>query len=236
LPFDFGLQLIPPPDNDRQRLRHLEIGLPLEECTKEAQRQHLAELRLLSLGVTILKPKVSFLVELAELLRGITPTIELRYLCLSTREMANPAVFLSEPLESFEHVVLHLPRLASSFHRHPYIGQTDANTSFAQKILDVIMSNEEMQDRYTVWIEDEDEGFDVNGRRREVSLWQAPLRVQEDTSAAITETLTALRMSDSKDMQSTDGQAQNKSDSWERETNLKLFGGLVSLRMESKKH
>jgi hypothetical protein len=151
--------------------------------------------------------------------------------------MVNPAVFLSKPLESFEHVV-HLPRLGSSFHRHPYVGQTEANTSFAQKILDVIMSNEEMQDRYTVWIEGEDEGFDVNGRRREVSLWQAPLRLQEDTSAAITETLAALGVSDSKDMQPTDVQAQSKNnaDSWERETNLRLFGGLVSLRTESKKH
>jgi hypothetical protein len=29
---------------------------------------------------------------------------------------------------------------------------------------------------------------------------------------------------------------KKKAESWERETNLRLFGGLVSLRMESKKH
>ncbi len=240
-PFEFGLQLVSTVDN--HQLNHFELGLPIEMCTNPTQRQHLAELKPVSLGVTMLRPTVSLFEELAGLVQATTDTIHLRYLHMSTREMMDPTVFFSPPLEGFKNIVLHLPRCASASHRHPYSNRTDVTSSFAQRIVDTIMPDEANQERYTVWIEEEMVGFDVNGRQTEELLWQAANRAQEEATAEIAETMSKLITTGNDDPaqgeegpSNQDKKGKKSDNSWERETNLSLFGGLLSLRMESKKH
>jgi hypothetical protein len=240
-PFEFGLQLIPTPTGNEHRLKHFELGLPIEVCTNRVQRQHLAALEVASLRVTMLRPTVEMVDELAGLVKATTDTIHLRYVTISLRPLIDPTVFFSPSLEEFPNVVLHLPRFASSLHRHPYAGQTDMQTSFAQRIIDVITSDQVKQERYTVWIEDEVGAFDVTGRRKEELLWKAIPRMGEAATDESTKESTSTQGGDSTwqgevNTSNVEEKGKKKAESWERETNLRLFGGLVSLRMESKKH
>jgi hypothetical protein len=251
-PFDFGLQLIPVPSETRPRLKHLTLGLPLELTTNAAQRQHLGQLKPEKFSMTVLRPSNALFGELATALSEVTDTLSIRYLSVSAhRELSDPASFVCSTLDAFKHVHLHLPARANSAFRHPYIGRMDERITFADRIIDLILADKERQERYTVWIEDYRGGFNLDLSRREEILYQpaekdkilfdiglhdldenppaesGPSTIQNSTVTVVGGPETTVKKPTAK--------GKDSEKSWERETNLKLLGGLISLRLESKK-
>lgn len=252
-PFDFGLQLIPVPSETRPRLKHLSLGLPLELITNATQRQHLAQLKPEKFSMTVLRPSNPLFSELATALAGATDTLSVRYLNVSAhRELSDPASFVCTALDAFKHVHLHLPARANSVFHHPYIGRIDERVSFADRIIDLILADKERQERYTVWIEDFRGGFNLDLTRREEILYQPAEKdkvlfdvgfdmdeeepVAGRSSVEQSRTTVTVANGPETSVKKPVGKGKDAEKSWERETNLKLLGGLISLRLESKKH
>jgi len=257
-PFPFGLQLIPVPSETRPRLKHLTLGMPLEMTTNAAQRQHLAELAPEKLSITVLRPSRSLFQELASRLPEVIDTLSIRYLNINMdADLVDPAIFVSPTLDVFKHVHIHLPARASSIAHHNFINRPDPSVTFADRVVDLILADKDRQEKYTVWIEDQRSGFNLDLSRREQILYQPQATekdkvlfdvdfdfdaVQEPTGASSTTQSTAgssARMttaSSSAPSGSNGSRGKAKEERvWDRETNLQLLGGLISLRMESKK-
>ena len=252
-PFDFGLQLIPVPSETRPRLKHLALGLPLELTTNAAQRQHLGQLKPEKFSMTVLRPSNALFSELATALAGVTDTLSIRYLNVSAhRELSDPASFVCSTLDAFKHVHLHLPARANSAFQHPYIGRIDERVTFADRIIDLILADKERQERYTVWIEDYRGGFNLDLSRREEILYQPAEKdkilfdigfdLDEEEAAPANRSSTEQNRSTvtvangpETSVKKAVSKGKDSEKSWERETNLKLLGGLISLRLESKK-
>jgi hypothetical protein len=260
-PFPFGLQLIPVPSESRPRLKHLTLGMPLEMTTNAAQRQHLAELAPEKLTITVLRPSKSLFQELASRLPEVIDTLSIRYLNINMdADLVDPAIFVSPILDIFKHVHLHLPARASSIAHHNFINRPDPSVTFADRVVDLILADKDRQEKYTVWIEEQRSGFNLDLSRREQVLYQPQATdkdkvlfdvdfdfdaVQESNGASSTvhpaastsaRATTASSSTPASSSASNGPKGKGKEERvWDRETNLQLLGGLISLRMESKK-
>lgn len=180
-------------------------------------------------------------------------------------ELPDPALLLSSTMDRFAAIDIHLPALTapSPFptivpHR-PYHAQPDAHTSFSEHLVNLIALDPERGKRYAVWMEKPPPavggGFPPGWiKAEEQVLWERavemPFRLSDDVVAR--EDVLAhgkgreaepssvkegkRKMAGERDQAHEDDPGTTGSEHWERETNLKLFGGLVSLRLESKKH
>jgi hypothetical protein len=254
-PFAFGLQLIPVPSETRPRLKNFTLGLPLESSTNAAQRQHLVALAPEVFGMTVIRPTFSLFRELASSLAGVIDTLSIRYLLIpQDHDFVDPAMFVSEALDAFKHVHLHLPARANMMSYRIHMNQVETAATFADRIVDLVLADKERQERYTVWVEDPRNGFNLDLSRREKVLYQ-PQPVEKDkvlfdvdfdsaldtpvesssrslpASSVQTSTTTAT----SPASKNSKGKGKDTEKVWDRETNLKLLGGLISLRLESKK-
>jgi len=257
-PFPFGLQLIPVPSETRPRLKHLTLGMPLEMTTNAAQRQHLAELAPEKLSITVLRPSRSLFQELASRLPEVIDTLSIRYLNINMdADLVDPAIFVASTLGAFKHVHIHLPARASSIAHHNFINRPDPSVTFADRMVDLILADKDRQEKYTVWIEDQRSGFNLDLSRREQILYQPqatekdkvlfdvdfdfdavqePARASSTTQPAVGNSSRTTTASSSAPTGSNGPKGKGKEERvWDRETNLQLLGGLISLRMESKK-
>jgi hypothetical protein len=240
-PFDFGLQLIPVPKPDSPRLKHLAFGLPLELTTNAAGRQHLRRIAPEKLSVTVLRPNMSLFEELRDGLSGTIETLSVRYLAVSiVRDLMDPAILVNPVLDAFKHVHLHLPSRAHPILSHPYMGQTDRGMSMSDRVVQMIQMDEGRRKRYTVWVEHVNNGFNADMTKREEMVFQPEMSVEE-ILVAEEETRRRLESNEKeeeggkKDKGKQADRERDMDKTWERETNLKLLGGLISLRLESKK-
>ncbi len=306
---------------DRKRLDLFELGLPLDLATNATQRTHLALLRPKKLCITLIQPNATILTELKDLLKDKIECLSIRYMASvrGERGLIDPAMLVSDLMDNFTQVDLHLPALASSvFHRN-YPGQIDQTTCFAQRVIDLITSDESgaRQKRYSVTILTQDPLLNRQipmGESPEDILWERQAEEhQEDEGEAVTVLFDSLTTKEERrqaaaasaaeeedqfgtaeeetdqpymnqpspsratarrgsvpTVQSRNAEAGSSADgrrsldftvesygrqgsgkdkvkekakarvpnkeSWERETNLNLFGGLIKLRMEAKKH
>ncbi|KAL7412484.1 hypothetical protein BDY24DRAFT_107164 [Mrakia frigida] len=258
--FPFGLQLIPP----RPKLEIINIGLPIDLVTNEASRQHLARLRPKQLGLTFVRPTVEIFEELERLLGGPrsgggasreeeeeeeerrrrnggieeqrtrTEVLSLRYIPPIDRPLIDPRVFISDALRSFPRIIIYLPRFTTSL-RIPYLGDWSPNsppTSFSQRVVDLVASDNEFCDgRISVWLVGDglDTGGDERAEEEERRLSRGGRRIWPVVEEGLEERMGGLTMLEK-------GKGKGKSEVWERQTDLRLFGGLIGVRMESKKH
>lgn len=234
-PFDFGLQLVPAPPPGSHGLRHFELGLPLDMCTNKAQRQHLKELRLESLAITVIRPDVALFRELADLLADSVGRLSIRYfhfLSATSRELCDPAVLVCEPLDRFKKVDLHLPWVASS--QHVYVNRGQSSRPFADRVVQLITDtpDESRLFRYSARIQQSDErSYNSNGGSEQV-LYEPP----NAQPAVVIDAASSENEVAATSGSSAAAPPAKKDEHWARETNLKLLGGLISLRLESKKH
>ncbi|KAJ9113004.1 hypothetical protein QFC22_006100 [Naganishia vaughanmartiniae] len=249
----------------RKRLDKLTLGLPLDLSTNAVSRQHLRLLRPKRLEITLLlRQHVELFEELADLLEGNTDELCIRFLASDqTHELCNPRDIVSSQMDRFGKVDIHLPTLTSSAMNRPYQGQQDRHTSFADHVINLIALDEERRKRYTVWVEQPDMPDGPMGpmgglgagwlKPRERVVWERPVEHADGTGSR-----DVLFVDDEYEQEQNElGQSSTKQGKqpatravhletqaaggagaghWERETHLKLLGGLVSLRLESKKH
>lgn len=232
--FPFGLQLV----RTTKPLESLTFGLPLESTTNSASRQHLKTLKTPSLSLTFGKPTTSLFSELREL-ADTTSHLTIRY--VPQRGFVDSNMFLSDPLQAFPRIELYLllPRP-----RMMMVGSGDNRTiaedpespakRFVTELIDTLeISSEEMQERYTVWLMD---GWDIPGRAHKATktkLW--PKEAFWDMEAEIADEEKPAQPEDKRGETIVPTKAKGKQAYWERETNLRLLGGLFNLRLESKK-
>lgn len=226
--FLFGFQLI----RTRKPMKSLTYGFPLESTTNSASRQQLKALRPPKLNLTFDMPTVSLFQELKDAVSETTEVFGIRY--LPTRRLVDHQMFLCEPLQSFKkiHLYLNLPRPRSIMigppnHRSMEEDPQSPLVLFVTSLISAMEAAEpEVQDRYTIW---------------KVDGWDTPGQVKNATKTRIwpAQVLFSLDFDD-------DGAApeqieepvaeRSETKHWERETNFKLFGGLLNLSLESKKH
>ena len=216
-PFNFGLQLV----RTQRPIKSLTYGLPLELTTNPSSRQHLRHLGPPRLDLTFMRPSVELFNELTGLVRGTTTHLGIRY--VPTRNLVAHDVFLCESLEAFERIDihLHLPRA-----RLTPNGE-DPMSTFVTLMNSLISalesSSEQVQRRYKVW---KVEGWETAGQVASATrtrLWPAAVLFDLDATEPIEEI-------ESEPVRTT------SDDNWERETNYKLLGGMISLNLESKRH
>ncbi|KAJ9094292.1 hypothetical protein QFC21_006118 [Naganishia friedmannii] len=246
----------------RKRLHKLTLGLPLDLSTNAVSRQHLRLLRPKRLEITLLlRPHPELFTELADLLEGNTDELCIRFLASDqTHELCNPREIVVAQLDRFNKVDFHLPALTSSAMNRPYQGQQDRHTSFADHVVNLIALDEERRKRYTVWVEQPERPDGPMGpmgglgagwlKPQERVAWERQVDVAEGAGRR------DVRFVDDQDEReqsksemssikqgkqpanrnaNTGSQAAGGSgtEHWERETHLKLLGGLLSLRLES---
>ena len=223
-PFPFGFQLI----RTRKPMKSLSYGFPLEKTTNSASRQQLKTLHPPKLDLTFEQPTVSLFEELKDAVAETTEIFGLRYQPI--RQLVDHQMFLCEPLQSFKKIHLHLllPRPRNIITGPPdrRTVEEDPNSPIVLFIVRLISAMEaaepEVQDRYTIWKVD---GWDSPGQVKNATktrIWPADVLFSTDEDEVIApEEPVEVR---------TDGKH------WERETNFKLFGGLLNLSLESKKH
>ncbi|KAK4688322.1 hypothetical protein P7C73_g1803, partial [Tremellales sp. Uapishka_1] len=250
-PFNFGFQLIP----SKRKLKRLTYGLPLEITTNEASRQHLKELRPEYLNLTFVKPTISLFRELAESVSKTTTTFGIRY--VSTRSLVDPNMFFCAPLQDFEkiHLYVHLPPPRSIVIREGEertIVDDPASpvVVFLAGLVELLQNaSAEVQERYTVW---NVKGWEMPGsadKAERIRIWppvvEKALFDAEDEDEA--DRFGALSLKGEEDEREEEEKRQQEAASsaraanasnahWERQTDLRLFGGLIGLRLESKKH
>jgi hypothetical protein len=238
--FPFGLQLV----RTQKPIKNLTFGLPLERTTNPSSRQHLKWLKPPKLEVSFNQPTVALFRELRDLVAETTDQLGIRYIPL--RSLVSPEVLLCPELQSFKKVnlYLHLPR--------PYlimVGPPDAQTlgedpeapitRFTTSLLNALeAASEDVQKRYTVW---------------RVTGWETAGQVANATRTRIwpTAVLFDTEFDFDSNAPTPDKEAppppkiepdakvtkrSNDANHWERETNLRLFGGLFNLSLESKRH
>lgn len=256
-PFPLGLQLIPVRASNP--LQTLNIGIPLELCTTEAARQHLSRLRPRELGVSLRNLTEEMLVELEALVGGPrvgleedaydshdrdteladdarsrgTELVSIRYLPTRDRPFVDPSLFIHPSLTAFPHLTIYLPKMAS-YPQLPYPGQAIGTgpdrVSFAQKVVDLIASDAVFgaEGRVTVWVERGEgalgEALGGDGAER---IW--PVAIEGEGVEEVEGKMGALTVGEQGDEQGEKGVEKG----WERQTDLRLFGGLIGVRMES---
>lgn len=234
-------------EEDVKRLECFTLGLPLELATNEVSRQHLRLLRPRRLEITlVLQHNPRLMAELAELLSDKISTLSIRYLASERgMDLPDPADLVSPTMDRFRAVDIHLPALTAPSpapHIIPhtrYQGQQDPYTSFSQHFVHLITADGGKRKRYAVWVEGEAPAMGpfAQGtiRPEDRVVWEregdAAWSVSDERIAN-----SATSGGTGKGKARDDGPDDHGSDHWERETNLKLLGGLLSLRLESKKH
>jgi hypothetical protein len=194
--------------------------------------------------------------ELADLLADKITTLSIRYLASdrATVDLPDPAFLLSPTMDRFHAIDIHLPALTAPsrivLHRS-YQGQSDPHTSFSQQLVHLISLDPDRRKRYAVWLEGNP--LPPMGGLGPVAIKPEERvileRYKDVVYEGLADELVAVQagLSDKKGetpgggtgkkgKARDDGPVDGGSDHWERETNLKLFGGLLSLRLESKKH
>lgn len=236
-PFLFGFQLI----RSRKPMRSLTYGLPLESTTNPASRQQLRSLHPPRLTISVSQPSTRLFTELKDLVAETTDRLTIRYIPL--RSLTDHQVFLCEPLQEFKqiHLYLNLPRprmIMTGPVGSQTIGEDPQSpvTVFIAALLAALeASSSEIQDRYTVW---KVEGWDAAGQvdsATRTRIWPVASLFEFDFD----EDENPDRGRKARAIEEEEPVVQVPSSSkehWERETNLKLFGGLLSLSLESKKH
>lgn len=252
------------PGLKRKRLRKLTLGLPLDLATNAVSRQHLRLLRPKRLEITLLlHPHRDLFTELADLLEGNTEELCIRFLASDqTHELCNPREIVSDQLDRLGKVDIHLPALTSAMNR-PYQGQQDRHTSFADHVVNLIALDEERRKRYTIWVERPvmpDGPMGPMGglgagwlKPKERVVWERQVDVAdaterrdvlfvddeyggEEMEPGPSSTKQAKQPATRHMDRETQAAGGSGPEHWERETHLKLLGGLFSLRLESKKH
>lgn len=239
-PFNFGIQLV----RTKRRIRSFTYGLPLETTTNETSRQHLGELQVPNLTVTFARPSASLFRELSDLTAAHTKHLSIRY--IFTNPPVDPSVFICPGLENFEkiEILLHLPRprriLAAEITGQTLINDPNSPGLLFSSALTTLLeaTTDEIRSRYTVY---EVKGWDVPGgadRIRRVRVWpQHDMLFEVDESGPeLVEKEPERTEPKGKDVVRGESSTGNQSKQWERQTDLKLFGGLIRLSLESKKH
>ena len=238
--FPFGLQLV----RTQKPIKALCFGLPLELSTNAASRQHLKVLRPPKLTITLSRPNYALLTELRDSVAEITQELGIRY--VPTRTLIEPEVLFCKDLQSFRHInlFLHLPRPPLAMVGPPG-GQTLEDdpahpiTRFTASLLALLEgSSAEVQARYTVW---KVEGWETAGQVESATrtkIWPTAIlfdhEFEFDSNAPTPTEEKALP----KQVEPAAVVKKNttQGEHWERETNLRLFGGLFNLSLESKRH
>lgn len=189
---------------------------------------------------------------------------EIRYIPGGSGRLALPSTLLCEPLQSFKKVIiyLYLPRskveVPGPFGSSQYIPQKDqpvVSEFIASLVSALEVEDEDMRERYEVW---RVEAWDIPGLAHlatKARLWPEVTEEEEaqakslikakERQTSITEKMGAMisgeksEAGSSKDGEKAGGPKQEvvkERKNWDRETNLRLLGGLVNLRLESKKH
>jgi len=224
----FGFQLI----RTRKPMKSLTYGFPLELTTNSASRQQLKTLHPPKLNLTFDLPTVSLFEELQNAVAENTEILGLRY--TPTRRLVDHQMFLCEPLQSFRriHLYLNLPRprnimVGPPDHRAVEEDPSSPVVVFVTSLLSAMeAADSEVQDRYTIW---------------KVDGWDSPGQVKNATKTRIwpAQVLFSLDFDENDVAPQEEAQPvveRNESKHWERETNYKLFGGLLNLSLESKRH
>lgn len=232
--FPFGLQLV----RTAKPMSSFTFGLPLESTTNPTSRQHLKQMRASRLSFTFVMPSPSILAELKDLAET-TDHLTIRYVPL--RGFVDARRFLCEDLQTFRKIELHLllpkPRMI-------FVGTGENRTivedpeSPGQRFITDLISALELaeadtRERYTVILVD---GWDIPGRVHKATktkLW--PKEAFWDLEAETEEEGDTKAEADKDESSVTFTKTKKKQDHWERETNLRLLGGLFNLRLESKK-
>lgn len=251
-PFPFGLQLV----RTVRPLRSLTYGLPLESTTNASSRQGLKTLAPRHLSLTFDRPTVALFSELKDLLSDTLERLTIRY--VPSRVFVNPReVLLCEALRKFKRVELQLllPRA-----RMTLLGTGSERTlgedpeSPRRRFIDGMLAalegaSEETQEAYEVHVV---ANWDIPGRAHLAEMtriWPVESEAsvlfdeaEEDGQKAGAGAGAGAAKEDEKKgfarVSSGAGASgsKDKSEHWERETNLRLLGGLFNLRLESKKH
>lgn len=235
--FQFGLQLL------RTPLTRFNYGMPLESTTNSSSRQQLKILQPRYLDLTFVTPTIELFTELKDLVSSTTQCLSIRY--VAVRGVPNASLFLCEPLQAFKriNIYLNLPRprrrIAGTGNDRHIVDEPDpAGERLVTNLVAAMeIADEDVQARYRIFkVDDWDVAGQVHSAPR-TRLW--PLHDLEDESKAPSSQLAIM---DTKDTLTTGeptgagpSVTKTKSESWERQTNLRLLGGLINLRLESKK-
>jgi len=241
-PFEFGLQLV----RAKKPLKSLTYGLPIEMTTNEASRQQLRTLAVPSLYLSFARPTLSIFQEIETLVHECTHTLGIRY--VTNRITIEPSLLLSEPLQSFEKVIitLQLPRPSRSLVTPLGIHFEDDPASPTRGFLSRLKTalenaDEDMQARYTVY---NIEGWEAtNNIKEKTRIWpimeayvEPEVIVMEEGPTATEKGQETGRSTVSPQAGPSEPKRNNQKSQWERQTNLKLLGGLIGLSLESKKY
>jgi len=254
--FQLGLQMIPVTNG----LQLLAIGLPLDTCTNATSRAHLGRLRLTQLGVTFNRPTEELMAELWSLVGETCRTLSVRYTPpirsvghqIQLEPLVDPAVLVRSALRKLPHVVFYLPRMLSlaalPYENQPREGTRPTTTSFAQRLVDLVAVDDELRDKIEVWLvggvagllRGGVGGFDPldpatpGGGSEEPNerLW--PVSVEAALEAGMSED-DRLRAAAGRRRSSAAELDQRNKETWTRQTDLRLLGGLFGVRMESRK-
>lgn len=232
--FPFGLQLVRP----NTALDHFNYGMPLESTTNPSSRQHLKTLRPRLLDLTFATPTVALFAELQGLVASTTEILSIRF--VAARGIPNASVFLCPPLQSFKRIelLLNLPRprrriVGTGTESHLEDDPDTPGHRLVSQLVDAMeMADDETQARYRIWKVDD---WDIPGQAHVASrtrLWpksndleDEKLLAHDNTEKTNVSSVTVAEASTT----------SSRSQRWERETNLRLLGGLINLRLESKK-
>lgn len=232
--FPFGLQLIRP----AKPLLSFTYGLPIESTTNSASRQQLKVVGAPSLSVSCVTPTIALFTELKELVGSTAQSLTIRY--VGVRRLVEPDLFLSLPLQSFSKIrlILNLPRPRKTFvgtgsDRTLIDDPQSPGLLFLSTLMDRMeLADEEVQDRYEIWSV---ENWDIPGQAHNADKTQVwPKKVLWDAEyeeEAEVETRAEVKRSPS----STESTKTGRPAHWDRQTNLRLLGGLINLRLESHK-
>ena len=216
--------------------------MPLESTTNSSSRQQLKILQPRYLDLTFVTPTIEIFTELKDLVSSTTECLSIRY--VAVRGVPNASLFLCEPLQAFKriNIYLNLPRprrrIAGTGNDRHIVDEPDpAGERLVTNLVAAMeIADEDVQARYRIFkVDDWDVAGQVHSAPR-TRLW--PLHDFDEESEAASQ----LAITDAKDTL-TPGEptgagpsvTKTKSERWERQTNLRLLGGLINLRLESKK-
>lgn len=237
--FQFGLQLL----KTTKPMKTLIYGFPLETTTNSASRQQLRTLHPSKLQLTTYAPYAKLFEELKDLVAETTDVLILRY--VPFRSLVLPSLFLCDHLQSFKRIHLHLwlprPRMIMTGpdgHRSLTEDPESPVTVFITNFLaEMEHASVEVQERYKVY---KFEGWDTAGQVNQATktrIWPKDVLFNEDLDAEDAEGAHKVASVDEEDEdEARQVEEAEERKYWERETDLKLFGGLVNLKLESKKH
>lgn len=227
--FPFGLQLV-----RTKSLVRFNYGMPLESTTNPSSRQQFKIMQPRYLDITTVTPTVELFTEIKDLVASTTDTLSIRF--VSVRAVPHASIFLCAPLQEFKRIDLYLNlrrptrRLAGEGDSRHIVDEPDAagQRLITQLIDGLELSDQETQTRYRIWRVDD---WDLAGSAHDAlrtRLWPVlDDQLEEASSGNAKSDQTVANPESSK--------ATAKPQRWERETNLRLLGGLINLRLESKK-